>query len=214
MSRTALLAGATGLVGSRLLPRLLDDPRYAAVRVLTRRPLGVTHPRLHVIHTDYADLPALSDALGADDVYCCLGTTQKAAGSKAAFEAVDLSLVAGLAQGARRAGAKRFLVISAVGAGRQSPSFYSRVKARMEQAVSALDYEAVHILRPSLLLGERAEHRPAEALGQKLAPLLSPLLRGPLAPYRPVTADEVAQALRRLAFSDQRGVHIHTLPLA
>ncbi|SFF23279.1 Uncharacterized conserved protein YbjT, contains NAD(P)-binding and DUF2867 domains [Fontimonas thermophila] len=212
MTRTALVAGPTGLVGHKLVQRLLRDPAYGEVRALSRRALGLSHPRLRVIETTYEHLAALGDALSVDDVFCCLGTTLRKAGSRAAFEDVDYRMVVELAHASRAAGARRFLVVSAVGASEHSAVFYSRVKGRMEAAVSAIDFEAVHIVRPSLLLGERAEARPAEALAQKLMPAVAPLLRGPLAKYHPVSADEVAAALARLALRGDRGVHVHHWP--
>lgn len=213
MTRTALVAGPTGLVGQLLLQRLLQDPAYTEVRALSRRSLPLQHERLQVIQTDYYHLAGLGDALNVDDVFCCLGTTLRKAGSRAAFEDVDYRMVVELARAARAAGARQFLVISAVGASERSPAFYSRVKGRMEAVVSALDYEAVHIVRPSLLVGARGEHRTGEALAQKLAPALNPLLRGALAKYRAVDGADVADALRRLALRGERGVHIHYLPL-
>jgi uncharacterized protein YbjT (DUF2867 family) len=213
MTRIALVAGPTGLIGRSLLQRLLNDPAYTEVRALSRRALRLQHPRLRVHLADYADLTALGDALAVDDVFCCLGTTLTDAGSRAAFEDVDYRMVVDLARAARRAGAQQFLVVSAVGASRHALAFYSRVKGRMESAVSALDYPAVHILRPSLLLGERTQPRPAEAAAQKLMPRISPLLRGPLARYRAVAGSDVAEAMQRLALRGSPGVHVHHLPL-
>lgn len=212
MSRRALLAGATGLIGSQLLPRLLADPRYTEVAVLTRRALGVAHPKLAVTLTDFVDMEAMGSALRADDVYCCLGATMARAGSRAAFERVDYGLVVELAQAARNAGSRQFLVVSSIGASLGSPSFYGRTKARMERALRVLGYEALHIMRPSLLLGEREERRPLESFAQRLAPLLSPLLRDGLARYRPVPAAEVAEAMHAYALQERRGVQVHVAP--
>jgi uncharacterized protein YbjT (DUF2867 family) len=214
MKRTALVVGATGLVGHSLLQRLLRDPAYGQVRALSRRPLGLRHDHLQLVQTDFRNLAALGDALQVQDVFCCLGTTRRKAGSRAAFEDVDYRMVVELAQATRAAGAHQFIVVSAVGASRHAAAFYSRVKGRMEAAVSVLGFDAVHVVRPSLLLGERDESRPGEALAQKLAPALSPLLVGPLKRYRPVDADEVAEAMVRVALGGQAGVHIHHLPLA
>ncbi|HEY1076515.1 MAG TPA: NAD(P)H-binding protein [Fontimonas sp.] len=214
MTRTALVAGPTGLVGHQLLQRLLLDPAYTAVRALTRRPLPMQHERLQQVQTDLGNLSALGPALQVDDVFCCLGTTLQKAGSRAAFEDVDYRMVTELAAATQAAGAHQFIVVSAVGAGARSPAFYNRVKGRMEAAVSALDFAAVHIVRPSLLLGDRTERRPSEDLAQKISPWLSPLLAGPLSRYRPVEAEEVAEAMLRLALRGERGVHIHHLPLA
>lgn len=214
MARIALVAGATGLVGTALLRQLAAAADYGEVRVLGRRRPATAGGKVRFIESDFGSLDALAPQLAVDDVFCCLGTTIRQAGSQAAFERVDYHMVVDLARAAQRAGAKRFLVVSAVGASPSAAAFYSRVKGRMEQAVRELPFEAVHIVRPSLLLGERAKRRPGERAAQALAPLLAPLLRGPLAKYRAVPAEEVAAALVTLAGRDAKGVHVHHLPLA
>ena len=211
MANTALVAGATGLIGQFLVKRLLNSGVYDRIKVLVRRPLNIEDSRIETLITDYSDLSSLN--LRADHVYCCLGTTLKTAGSRAAFERVDYGMVLDLARAAHAQGAKQFLVVSAAGTADHSPSFYSRVKAKMEHDVSALDFEAVHILRPSLLIGKREESRPAEHLSQLFMPLFTPLLQGPLKKYRAVKGEDVAEAMLQLALRDQRGVHIHHLPL-
>ncbi|MGH8445123.1 MAG: NAD(P)H-binding protein [Solimonas sp.] len=213
MGRSALVAGASGLVGQQVVARLLRDPAYTQVRVLARRPLAVSHPQLTVAITDFSDLASLGATLAVDDVFCCLGTTLRTAGSRAAFEDVDYRIVVELARLSHAAGAQQFLVISAVGASERSLAFYSRVKGRMEAAVANIGFAALHILRPSLLLGERQEFRRGEALAQRFAPLLAKLTAGPLQRYRPVQADEVAEAMLRIALRGERGVHVHHLPL-
>jgi uncharacterized protein YbjT (DUF2867 family) len=213
MARSALIAGATGLVGRSLLERLVGDARYTAIHVLGRRAPAVVSTKVRFIATDFGDLAAHAAHLAVDDVFCCLGTTIRAAGSQPAFERVDYHMVVDLARAAHHAGARRFLVVSAVGASAHAAAFYSRVKGRMEKAVGAVPFEAVHVVRPSLLLGNRSERRPAERIGQFVAPWLSPLLQGPLAKYRAVPAAEVAEALVTLAHRPVTGVHVHHLPL-
>jgi uncharacterized protein YbjT (DUF2867 family) len=213
LARTALIAGATGLVGGRLLRQLVARDEYAEVRVIGRRPPSHEAGKVSFVASDFTNLAELGTALAVDDVFCCLGTTIRKAGSQAAFERVDYHMVLDLARAARAAGAKQFLAVSAVGASLGSPAFYSRVKARMEEAVAAAGFDAVHIVRPSLLLGHREEIRPAESAAARLAPLLSPLFAGPLKKYRPVSADEVAGALVTLALRGGKGVHVHHLPL-
>lgn len=213
MARIALVAGATGLVGGALLERLAANADYREVRVLGRRAPARVDGKVRFVASDFGNLASLARELAVDDVFCCLGTTIRKAGSQAAFERVDYHMVVDLARAAHQAGAKRFLVVSAVGASERSAAFYSRVKGRMEKAVAALPFEAVHLVRPSLLLGDRAERRPAEQAAQVFAPWLAPVLRGPLARYRAVTADDVAAALVTLARSDLRGSHVHHLPL-
>jgi len=212
MSRTALIAGSTGLIGSALLQQLLDSLDYGRVIAVTRRPLSLSHPKLANPTSDFEHLGALREQLAADDVFCCLGTTTAKAGGRAGLERVDYHMVLDLARAARAAGAKQFLVVSAVGASLRSPAFYSRVKARMERGVRETGYATVHILQPSLLLGARQESRPAEQIGQKLSPLLAPLLFGVLARYRPVRAGAVAAAMLALALRPTTGVHIHHYP--
>lgn len=213
MKRTALVAGATGLVGRQVVARLLRDPAYTQVRVITRRPPSIDDPRLKTVISDFSNLAELGSALAADDIYCCLGTTLRRAGSKAAFADVDERMVVDLARATAAAGAQQFLVVSAIGANPHALAFYSRVKGRMESAVSALGFAAVHIFQPSLLLGERSEHRAGEALAQKLAPLLRRITRGPLRRYQPIAADAVAEAMLRIALRGEHGVHLHHLPL-
>ena len=213
MSRTAVLAGATGLVGAALLRQLVEDSAYSEIRVLGRRAPPHGNGKIRFVATDFTDLARHAALLAADDVFCCLGTTIRVAGSQPAFERVDYHMVVDLARAAHKAGAKRFLVVSSVGASEHSPAFYSRVKGRMEAAVRQLPFEAVHIVRPSLLLGERAERRPGEKLAQVVAPLLGPFMLGPLAKYRAVPAADVADVLLKLARGSATGAQVHHLPL-
>lgn len=216
MSRTALIVGATGLVGRALLSRLLAAPEYGTVIVLGRRAPDAAHPKLRFVSSTLEDLDRLADPLAADDFYCCLGTTTRAAGGKAGLERVDHTMVLAAARAAQAGGAQRAFVVSAAGTSAHAPSFYSRLKARMERDVAAVGFAATHFFRPSLLLGARDDSRPAEAIGQALAPLLSLLLRGPLRGYRPITGETVADAMLAIArrTPTSTGVRIHALPLA
>jgi uncharacterized protein YbjT (DUF2867 family) len=211
MTRHALVAGSTGLIGSQLLRRLLADARFDRVSVLVRRPLAQAHPKLTAIVTDFDDLESLGSALQADDVFCCLGTTRAKAGSKQAFEAVDYELVMRLARATKAAGSRQFLVVSALGANVGSMAFYSQVKGRVERDLRTVGFASLHIFRPSLLLGERAESRRLEGLGQRLAPVIGGLLP---ARYKPIEADTVAAALLQAAVSERSGTHVHEAPFA
>ncbi len=204
-----LLVGATGLVGGHCLDRLLADDAIGPVTVLTRRPLARVDPKLTAHVVDFDHLRDRAKMIVADAVLCCLGTTHRAAGSPEAFAKVDHIYVAELAKLAVAWGASRFVLVSVVGADPSSPVFYNRVKGRAEAAISELPFKAVHILRPSLLLGERPEPRPAEDWSKQFAPVWSLLMWGPLSRYRPITAEIVAARMVELAKSDQEGVHIH-----
>lgn len=211
MARTAWVAGASGMVGGFVLGKLLESAAYERVVALLRRPLPDAHPKLS---QSIVDLGALSaTALGpVDDVFCCLGTTLKKAGSRAEFRRVDATLVIDLARAARQAGASRFLLVSAVGADARSPNFYLSVKGEAEAGVRELGFRATHVFRPSLLLGERQESRPLEGLGMLMARPMSALLHGRWRKYRAVPAERVAAAMVAAATQDDRaGVFVHHL---
>ena len=210
MKKTALLAGATGLIGSALLPLLLASERYAKVIVVGRRPVALVHPKLTQVITDFDQLEAERLRLIADDVYCCLGTTIGQAGSRASFYRVDFLYVVQLAALTAANFAAQFLVVSALGADVNSRFYYNRVKGEMEEAVRQTPFRAIHIFRPSLLLGERPTPRLGERLSAAVLKLARPLLRGSLAKYRPVAATTVAQAMLRAAEDDGGGLRIHS----
>jgi uncharacterized protein YbjT (DUF2867 family) len=210
--RTALLAGATGLVGGHLLTRLLASPEYARVIAVTRKRLAVEHPKLHQIVTDFDELEAAvaSSGVNVDDAFCALGTTIKIAGSQEKFRRVDFDYVAGFARAAKAAGAKRFLLVSAMGASARSTIFYSRVKGEAEDAVSAPGFAALHIFRPGMLLGARAQPRPIEVIVGALTPLLNPLMMGGAAVYKSIRGEMVAEAMVAAALGASEGRNIHT----
>jgi uncharacterized protein YbjT (DUF2867 family) len=211
MARTALLVGATGLVGGHCLRRLLDDAAWSKVTAVVRRPLGRAHEKLVEVVTSFDRLAERADALRGDDVFCCLGTTIKVAGSQAAFRQVDHDHVLELARLARANGAKRFALVSSVGADVGSLGFYLRVKGETERDVAALGFEQVELLRPSFLVGERRESRPAERVAIAVArPLAGLTLHGPLRVYRPIEADTVAAAMIGALRAGTPGVHVRT----
>lgn len=210
--KTALIAGATGLVGGFVLKRLLASPDYGAVIAVTRRSLGISHPKLTEIVTDFEHV---EDAIAhkgtrVDDAFCALGTTIRKAGSQSAFARIDLDYVAAFARAARAAGATRFLLVSAIGASPDSRVFYSRIKGEAEQAVASIDFGATHIFRPGLIFGERNERRPAEAVMMAAMPALNLLLVGSLDIYRGIPADTIAAAMVAAAARPASGLHIHT----
>jgi uncharacterized protein YbjT (DUF2867 family) len=203
--RSALVLGATGLVGRHCLELLLAAPGYSAVHVLTRRSFDGAPPGVVQHLVDFERLADHADLFRVDDVFCCLGTTIRKAGSPAAFRRVDVDYPATAAQLAADADAEQFLVVSAVGSDPGSRIFYNRAKGDMEARVRRAALRAVWILRPALLLGSRDEIRPGERLAEVLLAPLSPLMLGPLRRYRPVHARDVAAAMLALATSDGTG---------
>lgn len=193
--RTALLAGATGLVGRELARQLAGQNSYSALHLLLRRPASeLEHlPGVRTLLVDFEALPSLPPV---DDVYIALGTTIKAAGSQAAFRRVDYDYVLNVARAARRSGASTLGIVSAVGADASSRVFYNRVKGEMERDVISLGYASVVIAQPSLLLGDREALGQASRLGERLArSLLGPISKLIPAQVRPVEAAAVAHAL-------------------
>lgn len=212
--RTALLAGATGLVGSAVLTRLLASPRYRKVVVLVRRPVGAMAPKLEQQVVDFGRIESHPLAVAVDDVFCCLGTTIKVAGSQAAFRQVDHDYLVALARMAAGNGAKRFAMISALGADAGSSVFYNRVKGETEADVAALALPHYWFLRPSLLAGARTENRVGERIGLAVAGLIGPLMVGSLRRYRAIHADTVAAAMLALVASDRSSGPVESDELA
>jgi uncharacterized protein YbjT (DUF2867 family) len=172
------------------------------VTALTRRALGTPlGDRVQEAVVDFERLDAAGDVLAADHVYCALGTTIRNAGSREAFRRVDHDYVVALARAARARGARHFLLVSSIGADPRARTFYLRVKGDVEEAVQALGYPAVTIVRPSLLLGPRDEVRPVEVLMKPLGALMPRR-------FRPVHARAVAATLIRAGLSDRAGVTI------
>jgi uncharacterized protein YbjT (DUF2867 family) len=206
----ALIAGASGLVGSSLLEQLLAAPEYERVIAVVRRPLALAHPKLQQEIVDFAALEKNGTDLRADDAFCCLGTTLRQAGSQAAFRAVDHAAVLAFAWAARRHGARRLFVISALGADAHSRVFYSRVKGETEEALQIMDFKTLALFRPGLLVGARAQPRWGERLAGALLWLFEPVLLGPLRKYRAIRAEVVARAMLRSAYGEgARGLLIY-----
>ena len=204
--RVALVAGATGLVGQEVLAVLLTAKRYSDVHMIGRRAIIEQHPRLVSHKVDFARLPPLP---ALDDVYIALGTTIKVAGSREAFRAVDFDAVVAVAQAARKAGATRLGVVSAMGANPTSRAFYNRVKGEMEEAVAALGFQTLVVARPSMLDGNRAALAQPTRIGEKIGLALMQVLK-PVIPanYRAIKASRVAQTLVAAVLDGRAGTRL------
>ncbi|NUO48041.1 MAG: NAD(P)H-binding protein [Polyangiaceae bacterium] len=198
---TALIAGASGLVGGLLLQHLLADARYEQVVSLGRRKLDVDHPKLRQESVDFGALDKLAPFPVCDDVFSCLGTTIKKAGSKEAFYAVDHDAVIAVGKAARAAGAKQMLHVSSLGADAGSMIFYNRVKGETERDVAAIGFDAAVAFQPSIIDGERAESRTGERIGLAVTRLFAPVL----GKYKPTSADAIARAMIAVAKEKRSG---------
>ena len=206
---TALLVGASGLVGKHLLSLLLEDPAYAKVTVIGRKELPLQHEKLAQHIVDFDRLGQSAGHIRADDVFCCLGTTIKKAGSQDAFRKVDFTYPYEVAKIAKVNGARQFLIVTAIGADASSSVFYNRVKGEVENTIRKMPFHSIQIFRPSVLMGEREEFR----LGERMAIIgmkaLSLAMIGKWKKYRPVAAASVARGMIRAAHESQAGVRVH-----
>jgi uncharacterized protein YbjT (DUF2867 family) len=206
--RIALVAGASGMVGTELCSQLRRDRRFAPVVVLARRQPPVTDPPLQVEIVDFSRIGEWNPSVPLDTVFCALGTTIKQAGSEAAFRAVDFDLVLEMAMLAQRGNAQHFIFVSSLGADPDSGIFYLRVKGEAEEAVKALGLPHAVALRPSFLDGDRTVARPGETTARVVGRVLRPLLLGPLEKYRPTPAAKVAEAMRYVSQPGREGFEV------
>lgn len=205
MARIALLAGATGLIGNHVLELLLADNVYSKVIALSRKPLVTRHAKLENVLVNIDEWAKLN-SLKADDVFCCLGTTIRQAKTKAAFRKVDFEYPVELAKALKQNGATTFLLVSALGADKNSRIFYNRVKGEVEESICMLNYQATHIFRPSLLLGDRKEQRSGEDAAKVFYKIFGGLIPQK---YKGVEAAKVAKAMAAEAKSGKQGLHVY-----
>ncbi|MBC6951032.1 oxidoreductase [candidate division KSB1 bacterium] len=209
MAKTALVLGASGLVGSHCLQLLLDNAAYDKIIVWLRKPLPVQHAKLEQDMIDFDQLSPYADKLkNVQEIFCCLGTTIKKAGSPEAFYKVDFTYPHEIAKLAAQNGVQQFLIVTALGANSRSSIFYNRVKGEIETALVKLPLPGLQIFRPSLLLGERQEFRLGERIGAIVFTALSFAFFGRLRRYRAIAASVVAEAMIRIAQQNLTGVNI------
>ncbi|HEY8936755.1 MAG TPA: NAD(P)H-binding protein [Cyclobacteriaceae bacterium] len=205
--KIALLAGSTGLIGRQLLQLLLQDEAYSTVKAISRKPLEINHPKLeNIVLHNFDDITSAGDKLKADDVFCCLGTTMKQAGSKEAFEKVDYVYPLEIALLARNHGSSQYLLVSALGANPASAIYYNQIKGRTETSINVVGFDSIHIFRPSLLLGDRAEPRTGEDAAKVVYKIFGFLI--PLK-YKSIDAARVARAMLSFAKENKPGRFIH-----
>jgi uncharacterized protein YbjT (DUF2867 family) len=208
-NKSALLVGASGLVGNELLKILLKSPDYKTVKVFVRRPISIEHPRLEQIVVDFDQLERYDSYFKVNDVYCCLDTTIKNAGTQAGFKKVDYEYPVALCKIAKENEVEKFLIVTALGSDAKSKIFYNQVKGEVEAAVKNIGVPSLHIFQPSLLLGERTESRLGEKIATWLSPIFSFFLVGNLRKYRPIMARNVAFAMYSIGQKQLKGTHTY-----
>lgn len=205
---TATIVGATGLIGNYLLEQLLDDPYYDTVRILVRRPIEFSHTKLEKKLVDFNDNDSLLIAISNSDViFCAVGTTnKKVKGDKEAYRKIDLEIPSKLSRLCKLASCETFIVVSSMGASTTSYNFYAKLKGEMEAEVKKSGVNTIHIMRPSMLLGDRKESRPGEFIGKKLMTLFSFLIPEN---YKAIHGKQVAKAMVHFSKQIKEGVFIH-----
>lgn len=202
--KTAIIIGATGLVGSTLAEQILENPAYSKVVLLLRKPLNISHTKLVQAVIDF-DKPDASKIVG-DDLFCAMGTTLAKAGSKEAQYKIDCTYPFEIGKIAKANGVKQYILVSSVGADFGSSNFYLKTKGDLEQKIKSLGFQNFISLRPSFLMGDRKEFRLGEKIGKVLSNILSPLLFGSLRKYHGIEASDVAKAMQKFANQGLRGV--------
>lgn len=209
MTKTAIIVGSTGLTGTYLLKKLLSSEAYDKVISFVRRQTKISHPKLiqHVV--DFDDTESYQDYVIGSDMFCCLGTTIKKAGSQEAFEKVDLVYPVEFAKIGAKNGIKQFSIISSIEANPESSNFYLRTKGKCEEQLRKIPFQSISIFRPSLLIGNRKEFRLSEKLGEYIMKIFSVFLIGRLKKYRPIGSKKVADAMFCIAQQNTVGYHVY-----
>lgn len=209
MSKKAILIGATGLIGHNLLIKLLANENYKGVLVISRKALNINHPKLKVLIINFDELANYASEINGDDVFCCLGTTIKQTPDLVSYRKIDYQYPLDVANIAFANGATAYHLVSSMGADVKSKLFYSRTKGEVERDLQKIPFLSIHIYRPSLLDGNRKEHRSAENIFIGLMRLINPILIGPLKKYRSIKIEKVADAMLIKGTANETGVHIY-----
>jgi len=209
LKKTALVIGATGLVGSEVLHQLLADDGYSRVRVFHRRSTGIDHPKLEEHIVDFDTIDSWKQLISGDELYSALGTTIKKAGSQEKQYTVDYTYQFEVANAAAENGVKKYSLVSSAGADHRSKVFYSRLKGELDDDVKELPFEVITIMRPSILDGERNESRPTESIGKFFMQFLTKLPG--LKKYRPIPGKTVAKAMINSLHKCPEGYHVFEL---
>lgn len=207
-NKKALIIGATGLIGNELVKLLLKSDYYQKIYVLVRRETGLSNDKLEKILANFDDLEESLKSIQVDDIYNCLGTTIKKAGSKEEFYKVDFTYPIEIARIMKKNGSGTFLNVSALGAKKGSIIFYNRVKGELEDALQNTGFSSLVIFRPSLLLGDRKEKRTGEDIAKKTYKVLDKIFVGPFKKYSGIKGQTVAYAMFEMAKRNPQGLTI------
>jgi uncharacterized protein YbjT (DUF2867 family) len=210
MSNKAIIAGASGLIGSKLLNILLQQAAYDEILILVRKELPIADKKLVQLVIDFEKLDEYSGAIAGHAVFCCLGSTKKKTPDLTEYRKIDHDYPVKLAQLAKQNGVEQYHLVSAIGANSKSSNFYTKMKGETEEDIQKVGLKCLHIYQPSLLTGDRKESRPAERFAIGLMKIIDPILIGSLKKYRSIPAETVARAMFNESQKKEEGVFIHS----
>tara|TARA_R110002051_G_scaffold256308_2_gene315413 strand:- start:253 stop:921 length:669 start_codon:yes stop_codon:yes gene_type:complete len=208
--KTAIILGATGLTGGKLLDILLKNDHYSTVILFSRSTVGNKHPKLVEYLIDVLDLEAHAEKFKADEVFCCIGSTKAKTPNKKIYKKIDYGIPLSAAKLCKKNGITSLILISSLGANANSPMFYNRIKGEMERDVLKINIPKTHIMQPSLIGGKREEKRIGEWIFKQLFGLFNLLLVGPLEKYKSIEPDTIAKAMVWLANHDYDKIRIES----
>ena len=197
--KTALLFGASGLVGSHLLNQLIKDTNYSKIKLFVRSVTEIIDPKVEIIKTDFNNLQNYKEDVKGDDCFFCIGTTKKNSSDKDEYRRVELDIPKEIAKIAKLNLVNSFIFVSAIYANPNSSGDYVKFKGLVEEELKRLNFPKLALMRPSFLMGDRKEKRVGEKIGIFVFKLLSPLLLGPFKKMRPIHAETVAKAMIKAA---------------
>ncbi len=208
LKKTALVIGASGLVGRHLVNKLLADPDFSKIIIFVRKKIEISHPKLFQNITDFNSLSSVSESFRGDALFCCIGTTTKQVNSKQEYRKVDYEYPLQVGKICKANNVKHFLLISSIGANIKSRAFYTRLKGEIEQEIIKLDFDRTSIFRPSFLDGEREKTRLRERAGIFFVKIFSPFLTGKLRKCRAIRAEVVAQVMLEMSKNQKEKIKI------
>ncbi|GAA3971159.1 oxidoreductase [Mucilaginibacter dorajii] len=209
MANKAIIAGSTGLIGSKLFHILLHEPFYDEVLILVRKKINLNHKKLTQLVVNFEQLDSYADAINGHALFCCLGTTNKKTPDKVVYRHIDHDYPLHLAQLALKNGVEQYHLVSSIGANAGSSFFYPKTKGETEADIQQLGLPALHIYRPSMLVGDRQEQRPMEKTLIAIYKVIDPLLSGSWKKYRSITDEAVAMAMYKQSTKNNAGTFIY-----
>ena len=210
MAYKAIIAGASGLIGSSLLTILLNEPAYTKVTILVRNKTGLSHPKLTELLIDFDKLDDFTGDINGHALFCCIGTTKNKTPDLKDYYKIEHDYPVMLGQLAVNNGVKQYHYVSSIGADKNSKAYYTKFKGQTEYDLEQLHLPSLHIYRPSILSGERKDHRPMEKFINGFMYIINPLLIGSLKKYRSIPAETVAMAMYKQSINSDEGVFIYS----